>query len=98
MKKAISDKSLPAWQGEELATLAALPENAIDTSDAAEITDWTGARRGLLTEAAKESVRLELDSDVVAWFKATSPGRKSFKAGINQALREYIDARGRKVG
>ena len=36
----------------ELTALAALPEDAIDTSDAPEVTDWSGAKRGLFYTAA----------------------------------------------
>jgi hypothetical protein len=31
----------------ELRSLALQPDNAIDTSDAPELADWSGARRGL---------------------------------------------------
>ena len=41
MKKATSRK-----QKAELKALAALPESAIDTSDAPELADWSAAKRG----------------------------------------------------
>jgi hypothetical protein len=34
-------------KSKQLAALAALPDAAIDTSDAAEMLDWSGAKRGL---------------------------------------------------
>ena len=38
-----------AEQLAELRALAALPDDAIDTSDAPELLDWSGAKRGLST-------------------------------------------------
>jgi hypothetical protein len=47
MKKEIS-KRLTREQLAELKSLAALPDSAIDTSDAPELLDWSGAKRGVL--------------------------------------------------
>ena len=44
MKKGAS-KPLTPHQLAELKSLAALPNDAIDTSDAPEVLDWSGARR-----------------------------------------------------
>ena len=46
MKKETS-KRLAREQLTELKSLAALPDSAIDTSDAPELLDWSGAKRGL---------------------------------------------------
>jgi hypothetical protein len=46
MKKGAS-RPLTLRQLAELASLAALPDDAIDTSDAPEMPDWSGAKRGL---------------------------------------------------
>ena len=46
MKKEIS-KRLTREQLAELKSLAALPDSAIDTSDAPELLDWSGAKRGV---------------------------------------------------
>ncbi|MEA2780273.1 MAG: hypothetical protein QOK29_1817 [Rhodospirillaceae bacterium] len=51
MNKAIK---LTAEQQAELEKLAALPELAIDTSDAAEIKEWRGARRGMFCGPVKQ--------------------------------------------
>jgi hypothetical protein len=45
MKKGAS-KPLTLRQSAELASLAALPDDAIDTSDAPEVLDWSAAKRG----------------------------------------------------
>jgi hypothetical protein len=54
MKKKISKRMTPA-QLAELAALAALPEDAIDTSDAPEMADWSGAKRGLFYRPVKSN-------------------------------------------
>jgi hypothetical protein len=51
MKKKIS-KPMTLAQLAELTALAILPEHAIDTSDAPEMSDWSGAKRGLFYTAA----------------------------------------------
>jgi hypothetical protein len=55
MKKGAS-KRLRAEQLTELAALAALPDGAIDTSDAPEALDWSGAKRGLLYRPLKQQI------------------------------------------
>jgi hypothetical protein len=46
MKQKIS-KPMTTTQLAELTALAVLPDDAIDTSDAPELADWSGAKRGL---------------------------------------------------
>jgi hypothetical protein len=60
----------------ELKSLAALPDKAIDTSDAPELLDWSGAKLGLFYRPVKRQLTLYLNADVVAWFEshATSDG------------------------
>ena len=69
MKKAVSRK-LTRKQLAELKSLAALPEDAINTSDAPELLDWSGAKRGLFYRPVKQQLTLRLDADVIAWFTA----------------------------
>lgn len=45
-------------------------------------------RRGLEPVAAKASVSLRLDADVLAWFKAQGPG---YQTRINAVLRAFKD-------
>ena len=47
MKKG-TPRELSRDQLAELKSLADLPDDAIDTSDAPELLDWSGAKRGLL--------------------------------------------------
>jgi uncharacterized protein (DUF4415 family) len=88
MKKAISD--LTAAQRAELAALAALPEEQIDTRDIPEQRDWRGARRGLFYRPVKQQLTLRLDADLIAWFKDRAPNGEGYQTRINSALREYV--------
>ena len=51
MKKEISD--LTPEQQQEIAALAALPDEQIDTTDAAETVDWSQAKRGVFYRAGE---------------------------------------------
>ena len=74
----------------ELAYLEALADEDIDTSDAPEITDWTGAVRGKFYRPNKQTVTIRLDADVVAWLKAREP---KYQTAVNRILRDYMTAR-----
>src|SRR4051794_20561144 len=64
MKKEVF-RRLTREQRAELKALAALPDHAIDTSDAPELPDWSGARRGAFYRPVKQQLTLRLDADVV---------------------------------
>ncbi len=89
MKKETS-KRLTRGQLAELKSLAALPESEIDTSDAPELLDWSGAKRGLFYRPVKQQLTLRLDADVVAWFKSQTKSSEGYQTRINRALREYV--------
>jgi uncharacterized protein (DUF4415 family) len=89
MKKKVSDALTPA-QRAELKSLARLPDDTIDTSDAPEVLDWSRAKRAVFYRPVKQQLTLRLDADVVAWFKATSKSERGYQTRINQALREYV--------
>jgi uncharacterized protein (DUF4415 family) len=84
---------LTRGQRAELKSLAALRDDAIDTSDAPELPDWSGARRGLFYRPVKQQLTLRLDSDVVAWFKSHATANEGYQTRINRALREYVRER-----
>lgn len=88
MKKGTS-KELTNEQKAEIESLAALPDEKIDTSDIPEILDWSGARRGLLYRPVKQQITLRLDADVVAWFRANAPDGRGYQTEINRVLREH---------
>jgi uncharacterized protein (DUF4415 family) len=98
MKKATS-KKLTRTQLAELKALEALPDSAIDTSEAPELLDWSGAKRGLFYRPVKQQLTLRLDADVVAWFKSHTTAQEGYQTRINRALREYVQgqtSRGRR--
>ena len=88
MKKETS-KALTNEQKAEIESLAALPDEKIDTSDIPEILDWSGAKRGALYRPVKQQITLRLDADVVAWFKANAPDGRGYQTEINRVLREH---------
>lgn len=77
------------YQIAQLQKLAAAPDDAIDTSDIPEITNWNKAERGRFYQPNKQQVTLLIDSDVLSWFK--TQGDK-YQTNINLALREYFEA------
>ena len=91
MKKAATKRPSRA-QAAELAALAAMPDNAIDTSDIHELLDWSGAKRGLFYRPVKQQMTLRIDADVVAWFKQHADAEEGYQTRINRALREYVQA------
>ena len=76
-------------QKTETKALANLPDEKIDTSDIPEIRDWSGAKRGLLYRPVKQQITLRLDADVLAWFRANTPGGRGYQTEINRVLREH---------
>ncbi|HTW68896.1 MAG TPA: BrnA antitoxin family protein [Acetobacteraceae bacterium] len=89
MKKATS-KPLSSAQKAELAALAALPDDKINTRAVPEQLNWSGARRGVFYRPVKRQLTLRLDADVVAWFKSRAPNGSGYQTSINNALREYV--------
>ena len=51
--KKVTSRPLTREQLRELKSLAALPDDAIDTSDAPKVVDWSGAKRGLFYRPVK---------------------------------------------
>lgn len=93
MKK-VGSKPLMAKQKKELAALARLPDDEIDTRATPEVKDWSGAKRGVFYRPLKQQLTLRLDADVIAWFKAHAP--KGYQTDINRALREHVQRRARQ--
>jgi uncharacterized protein (DUF4415 family) len=80
---------LTAQQQRELATIAALPDDQIDTSDIPELPPgaWKNAVRGKFYRPLKQPISLRLDADVIAWLKR--PG-KGYQTRANRLLRERM--------
>ena len=89
MKKGTS-KRLTSERRAELKALASLRDDAIDTSDAPELLDWSSPKRGLFYRPVKQQLTLRLDVDVVAWFKNHATSNEGYQTRINRALREYV--------
>lgn len=82
----ISSNSQTDWQ-----RLDAMSDEDIDLSDCPEITPELFAnatvRRGLPATKNKAQVTLQIDSDVLEWFKSQGRG---YETQINTLLREYM--------
>ena len=80
---------LTTKQKRDLAALAALPDDRIDTSDIPELPlrAWKDAVRGRFYRPVKQAVSLRLDADVVAWLK--KPG-KGYQTRANHLLRQRM--------
>ena len=74
---------------DELAALARMREEDIDTSDIPETLDWKGAVVGKFYRPVKEAVSLRVDADVLAWLKSQGPG---YQTRINDLLRGAMKA------
>jgi len=91
MKNTASNRLSPEQQA-ELAALADMPDEQIDTSDIPETADWDSAERGVFYRPVKQQITLRLDADVIAWFKnhSDAPMGRGYQTRINRALREYV--------
>ena len=90
-----SSTGLTRKQRAELRALAALPDDEIDTNDIPEVTDWSGAKRGVFYRPVKQQLTLRLDADLVAWFKSHAPKGRGYQTDMNRALRNHVRRRDR---
>jgi uncharacterized protein (DUF4415 family) len=89
----MSKNKLSAGQLDQLARLAALPDDQIDTLDIPEAPaeNWIHARRGELYRPLKQPVTIRLDADVLTWFKECAPNG-GYQTEINCVLRRHVAA------
>jgi uncharacterized protein (DUF4415 family) len=87
--KRIAGRALTPRQKRELAALAALPDDKIDTSDIPELplSAWKDAVRGKFYRPVKQAVSMRLDADVVAWLKKQGKG---YQTRANRILRQRM--------
>jgi uncharacterized protein (DUF4415 family) len=80
---------LSAREKRELAALAALPDDQIDTSDILELplSAWKDAVRGKFYRPVKRAVSMRLDADVIAWLKKSGKG---YQTRANNILRQCM--------
>lgn len=64
-----------------------LDDDAIDTSDIPEVTDWSQAVVGKFYRPVKTQVTLRIDADILEWFRSQGPG---YQTAINHALRAHM--------
>jgi uncharacterized protein (DUF4415 family) len=84
---AASTKKLSEKQRQrELARIAAIPDDEIDTSDIPELTEEQMRRavRGRFYRPLKKPVTIRLDADVLDWLKSQGPG---YQTKANRLLR-----------
>lgn len=79
---------------QELAALATMPDEEIDTSDIPEITDWSKAVVGRFYRPVKETVTIRLDADVLDWLKQ---GGKGYQTRVNKILRAVMEQQRKKA-
>jgi uncharacterized protein (DUF4415 family) len=87
----MSKKPLSAEERDQLARLAALPEDQIDTTDIPEAPEssWSDVRRVDLYRPVKKPVTIRLDADVLTWFKEHSAS-SGYQTEINRVLRRHV--------
>ncbi len=80
---------LTELQRAELAAVAAMPDEAIDYSDAPELLDafWQMANQPMPEQ--KTQITLRIDADVIDFFKHAG---KRYQTRINSVLRAYVEA------
>ncbi len=85
------NRPITADEAQQLAKLAAMSDEDIDTSDAPEITEeaWRDERRPALYRPVKRPVTIRLDADVVEWFKSHA-GDEPYQTQINSVLRRHV--------
>lgn len=85
----MSGRPLTPKQKRELAALAGLRDDQIDTSDIPELPPgaWRNALRGRFYRPVKQAVSMRLDADVVAWLKRRGKG---YQTRANRILRQHM--------
>ena len=89
MKKASTKKDFPVKGRIDLARVASITEKEIMQTSPPELSDlpddfWDNA--ALVMPEKKVAVSLRMDSDVLAWYKATGP---RYQTRMNAVLKSY---------
>jgi uncharacterized protein (DUF4415 family) len=83
------DASRTDWKKVDAMSEAALEASiAADPDDVHEAPDWTRAVKGV--PPPKEPLKLRIDADVLAWFRATGKG---YQTRMNNVLRAFFESR-----
>ena len=90
IKKTLAEiEKEPPLSKKELAELAAMPDEDIDTSDIPELDDefWKNAR--VRFPGGKERLTVRFDEDMVQWFRSQGRG---YQTKMNAVLRSFYEA------
>jgi len=89
MKKLTSEQ-----RQKELESIAAMPDDRIDTSDIPELTEEQLSRavRGQMYRPIKKPVTMRLDADVIEWLKTDGPGYQTKANALlrKEMIRSYV--------
>ena len=58
--------------------------------------DWSRAQRSVFYRPLKQQNTLNLDADLIDWFKTQATQEEGYQTSINRALREYVETRAKK--
>ncbi|MGB4672696.1 MAG: BrnA antitoxin family protein [Azovibrio sp.] len=92
VKLTLDPKNLPplaAQQRAELEAVAAMPDEAIDYSDAPYLPDDVWMKAAEQLPHAKKQITLRIDAEVLEFFKHTG---KRYQSRMNAVLRSYVEA------
>ena len=80
---------LTATQQDEIAALAKIPDDQIDTNDIAPLGEsfWNGALHNPFYKPTKQVTTVRIDADVLLWLKSTGEG---YQTRINAILRDAM--------
>jgi uncharacterized protein (DUF4415 family) len=83
-------------QKTEIEALAAMPEEAIDTSDIPPLSEefWKKAVRNRFYHPVKHTMTIQLDDDVLAWLQSQGT---EYQARINEILRSAMSKGTEKI-
>lgn len=85
-------RDLTEGERAEIDALKALPDEEIDTHDIPETLseNWLLGRRSPAGHVPQQTVMIQLEPDIVAWFRAHA-SKGEFQAEISRVLRGYVD-------
>ena len=89
--KPLARTTTPTQGRADLARLRRVTEREINRTSPPDLRDlpddfWQNAR--VVTPVAKQAISIRLDTDVIAWFRATGP---RFQTRMNAVLRGYVE-------
>ena len=91
LSKPSANRATPTQGRADLARLRRVSDREIERTSPPELSNlpddfWQNAR--VVTPVAKQAISIRLDTDVIAWFRATGP---RFQTRMNAVLRSYVE-------